>query len=83
MKFSIRDLLLVTVIMALATGWGLDRFRLKKECHQLNQRLDKCQQTVLDLSDPDATYYRLEFSEVVPIGKPSTSSAPAPIPPKK
>ena len=25
MKFSIRDLLLVTVIVALAVGWGMDR----------------------------------------------------------
>ena len=28
MKFSIRDLLLVTMIVALATGWFLDRQRL-------------------------------------------------------
>jgi hypothetical protein len=27
MKFSIRDLLLVTIIAALATGWTLDHFR--------------------------------------------------------
>ena len=28
MKFSIRDLLLVTVIVVLAAGWGIDRTRL-------------------------------------------------------
>ena len=28
MKFSIRDLLLVTVIVALAVGWWVDRSRL-------------------------------------------------------
>ena len=27
MKFSIRDLLLVTVIVALAVGWGVDHYR--------------------------------------------------------
>ena len=31
MKFSIRDLLLVTVIVALAVGWWVDRSRLKTE----------------------------------------------------
>ena len=28
MKFSIRDLLLMTVIVALAIGWWVDRFKL-------------------------------------------------------
>jgi hypothetical protein len=28
-KFSIRDLLLVTVIVALAVGWGVDRSKLQ------------------------------------------------------
>ena len=31
MKFSIRDLLLVTVIVALALGWWVDRRLLKKQ----------------------------------------------------
>ena len=31
MKFSIRDLLLVTVIVALAVGWWVDRSRLTGE----------------------------------------------------
>src|SRR6476620_10526638 len=31
MKFSLRDLLLVTVIMALAVGWWVDRARLNAE----------------------------------------------------
>jgi len=30
MKFSIRDLLLVTVIVALAVGWGLDHWRQRQ-----------------------------------------------------
>jgi hypothetical protein len=35
MKFSIRDLLLVTVIVALAVGWRVDRNRLAKEIRRL------------------------------------------------
>jgi hypothetical protein len=31
MKFTIRDLLLVTMIVALAVGWWLDRSRLTGE----------------------------------------------------
>src|SRR6185369_17911213 len=31
MKFSIRDLFLVTMIVALAVGWGVDRWRLREE----------------------------------------------------
>jgi hypothetical protein len=35
MKFSIRDMLLVTVIVALALGWWLDKSRLAKANHIL------------------------------------------------
>ena len=35
MKFSIRDLLLVTVIVALTVGWAVDRTRLARELHRL------------------------------------------------
>jgi hypothetical protein len=34
MKFSIRDLLLVTVIVALATGWWVDRTALTKSMQE-------------------------------------------------
>ena len=35
MKFTIRDLLLVTMIVALALGWCVDRSRLAKEINAL------------------------------------------------
>jgi len=35
MKFSIRDLLLVTVIVAIAVAWWLDRSRLAREVQRL------------------------------------------------
>jgi hypothetical protein len=48
MKFSIRDLLLVTVIVALAVGWWLDRARIapreehwRREAADLEEELPK------------------------------------------
>ena len=38
MKFSIRDLLLVTVIVALALGWWLDGSRLAAEIDRLKPK---------------------------------------------
>lgn len=40
MKFSIRDLLLVTVIVALLLGWGLDHWRLSRSNQFLRALLD-------------------------------------------
>jgi hypothetical protein len=40
MKFSIRDLLLVTVIVALAVGWWVDRANYRG-LHEENVRLSK------------------------------------------
>ena len=36
MKFSIRDVLWFTVVVALAVGWGIDRVQFRRE--QLNAR---------------------------------------------
>ena len=38
MKFSIRDLLFVTVIVGLALGWWVDRSRLARENDRLEFR---------------------------------------------
>ncbi|MGI8981102.1 MAG: hypothetical protein ACR2FY_17895 [Pirellulaceae bacterium] len=38
MKFSIRDLLLVTVIVVLAAGWWVDRSRLASELKRLTKK---------------------------------------------
>lgn len=38
MRFSIRDILLLTVIVALATGWALDRWRLARRAAELELR---------------------------------------------
>ena len=39
MKFTIRDLLLVTVIVALAVGWIADRRRMRDEVKQEVERV--------------------------------------------
>jgi hypothetical protein len=38
MRFSIRDLLLLTVIVAISTGWAIDRWRLAKRAKELEYR---------------------------------------------
>lgn len=41
MKFSIRDLLLVTVVVALALGWWLDRSRVAQDAARYKESLMK------------------------------------------
>ena len=43
MKFSIRDILLVTVIVALALGWWLDRSRLAIRAQEADQEAESSQ----------------------------------------
>jgi hypothetical protein len=43
MKFSIRDLLFVTVIVALAVGWGADRWRQAANYRKLEDEFQKQQ----------------------------------------
>ena len=53
MKFSIRDLFLVTVIVALAVGWGVDRaanYRdLREQNARLVKKLDETERLLLDV----------------------------------
>ncbi len=54
MKFSIRDLLLVTVIMALAVGWGIDRSKrsgLGEENGRLKAELDETSSLLSEILD--------------------------------
>ena len=39
MKFSIRDVFLVTMIMALAVGWWVDRQRMREEVRREVERV--------------------------------------------
>ena len=66
MKFSIRDLLLVTVIVALAVGWWVDRSRLTAEVSRLSKLNPAYRQSAIITRS-----FALR-----------TSSAPAPNPPK-
>jgi len=74
MKFSLRDLLLVTVIVALAVAWWVDRAKLRARIHELepNTFLETMNQIEYSGWAEHAPKYEL---------KPN-SSAPAPNPPK-
>jgi preprotein translocase subunit YajC len=41
MKFSIRDLLLVTVIVALVATWAIDHQRQAREIKELKEQLEE------------------------------------------
>jgi hypothetical protein len=43
MKFSIRDLFWLTVVVALAVGWGVDRSKITAKVDSLEKRLDALQ----------------------------------------
>ncbi len=55
MKFSIRDLLLVTVTVALAVGWKIDSYRVAEEVRRLSAQASEAERR-LDL--PLATRLR-------------------------
>ena len=66
MKFSIRDLFLVTMIVALAVGWWVDRSRLEGERKTYNWLMQQ---------DKDV------IEAWVELGRLPASQAPAPNPP--
>ena len=58
LKFSIRELLLITAVVALVIGWGLERYRvtaMRKEMEYLQWQPHALQQTLKN--------ERYEFSE--------------------
>ena len=84
MKFSIRDLLLVTMIMALAVGWWIERRQRIQVQRELGARKVVSRERERDLLSELGAYknflrqqgFRLA-DEPLP-----TSSVPAPNPPK-
>ena len=50
MKFSIRDLFLVTMIVALAVGWWVDRSRLSAENNAVEAEKLAIEKDALDLA---------------------------------
>jgi hypothetical protein len=72
MKFSIRDLFLVTMIVAVCLAWWLDRSRLREQGDDLGHKLIKLEIQNFQMREV------VEGSVGLPI-----SSAPAPNPPKR
>jgi hypothetical protein len=84
MRFSIRDLLLVTVIVALAVGWWVHlrseslRWRVQQDAYEVQIR------TLERVNEDIAEELALEKRSLHHYWGPlPNSSAPAPIPPKK
>jgi hypothetical protein len=75
MKFSIRDLLLVTVIVALAVGWWIDRGKLIAERKEFDDWADEREDEWLAKLEE----HRREISA---LRSRLNSLAPAPNPPK-
>ena len=79
MKFSIRDLFLVTMIVALAVGLGIEQWRvrvLQSELEEMKQRDKGWRESVHDL-------IVAEKEGTIREGRVPSSSAPAPNPPKR
>ena len=72
MKFSIRDLLLVTVIVALAVGWWVDRSWLNEEMWRWKARSENLE-VVYNREKEELERIRLRLTDSMP-----NSSAPAP-----
>jgi hypothetical protein len=95
MKFSIRDILLVTVIVALALGWALDRSRVASRSRKavqdalreaesqraLSEALTKQLQAKNPAASIEIKVHGSASTTSTAYGTPS-SSAPAPNPPK-
>jgi hypothetical protein len=87
MKFSIRDLLLVTVIVALAVGWWVDhqqeaatKHEVEKDAAELANQLAWRGYVHTERMDALMNKYQPKYREV--LDELADSSAPAPNPPK-
>jgi hypothetical protein len=54
MKFTIRDLFLVTMIVAFALGWSVDRSRLQNEVNRLRRYDEWLEELSLTAIEPAA-----------------------------
>ena len=81
MKFSIRDLLLVTVIVALAVGWWLDR-RAMSKLRARNDELQVQNRNLLNALGGMDAFLQETADHLYPPKRPSTS-APAPSQPRE
>jgi uncharacterized protein HemX len=86
-SFSIRDLLLVTVIVALALGWFLDHQRLVKLTEKLTKLTEENKQLQIqaDLERIERTVQSREFEQfkLRTLVESLKSQAPAPNSPQK
>ena len=87
MKFTIRDLLLVTMIVALAVGWWLDHRSLarSKNKAEVREGIERNNQKLIQHILVNAEGYTVteDAEGHVSILAPPSFSAPAPNPPKK
>jgi hypothetical protein len=94
MKFSIRDLFLVTVIVAILVAWWVDRSRASqrlgesqdevKELESDNLRWKTCAFRLRDILRADGWSVDIMWSTAIEAKKKlPNSQAPAPNPPKK
>ena len=74
-KFSTRDLLWLTVVVAFAVAWSVDRSRLAADRARLNERIEELGHRLVWF---DIQNYKLRKSQAVL----PASEAPAPNPPK-
>ena len=82
MKFSIRDLLLVTVIVALAVAWWMDRNAQLKQANQWRGRAEDLARFV-EANGIGVTWDRDGVGYSPRTGKPTVMTWPAPTPPPK